>query len=82
MKMISINQAAAQGITKLRMPKWANPADYLVIDIVDGKPGPWVHLYSPINEIAHGKNPMDILAGSIVPYDVEQFVLWEDSTNG
>lgn len=59
--MISINQAAARGIDKLRSPKWANPNDYLKIDIVEGKPGPWLHLYSPINIDVNGRNPVDFL---------------------
>lgn len=59
--MISIKQAAAQGIRKLRMPEWAGPEDYLLIDIVDGKPGPWAHLYSPVNQMINGRNPVDIL---------------------
>lgn len=60
-KMISINQAAAQGIDKLRQPIWASPDDYLKIDIIDGKAGPWGHLYSPINEAINGRNPVDML---------------------
>lgn len=60
-EMISINQAAAQGVDKLRLPIWASPEDYLKIDIIDGKAGPWGHLYSPINEAINGKNPVDML---------------------
>lgn len=59
--MISINQAAAQGIDRLRQPIWANAEDYLKIDIIDGKAGPWGHLYSPINEAINGRNPVDML---------------------
>lgn len=60
-ELLSIVEAAALGIDRLRMPQWADPNDYLKIDIVDGKPGPWGHLYSPINELVNGKNPIDLL---------------------
>ena len=60
-KLISINQAAAQGIDRLRQPRWANPEDYLKIDIIDGRPGPWLHLYSPANQAINGRNPVDML---------------------
>ncbi len=59
--MISINQAAAQGIDRLRQPQWASAEDYLKIDIIDGKAGPWGHLYSPVNELINGRNPVDML---------------------
>lgn len=61
MELISINEAAARGIDKLRQPRWANPEDYLKIDILDGKAGPWGHLYSPVNETISGRNPVDML---------------------
>ena len=60
-KLISINQAAAQGIARLRMPVWAHPADHLRVDIIDGTPGPWIHLYSPFNESLNGRDPVDVL---------------------
>lgn len=66
-ELLSINQAASIGQRKLRSPKWANPLDHIVIDIFDGSVGPWVHLYSPINEAIHGKRKDDIL---ITGFDV------------
>lgn len=59
--MISIRQAAAQGISRLRMPMWASTLDHLKIDIVNGKPGPWAHLYCPSNISVNGRDPIDIL---------------------
>lgn len=56
--MISIREAAAQGIERLREPQM----DHLKIDIVDGAPGPWVHLYCPTNKSLHGRDPVDIFA--------------------
>lgn len=56
---ISIEDAAAKGIERIRKEIWANPMDHLKIDIIGGCPGPWVHLYSPansaINEAITGK---------------------------
>lgn len=58
--LISVNQAAAQGITRVRKPVWSNKFDHLQLDIVDGKPGPWLHLWSPFNKVCNGRDPIDI----------------------
>lgn len=55
---ISIREAAAQKIDRIRQPHWANPLDHLKIDVLeDGTIGPWMHLYAPSN----GVNPVDLL---------------------
>jgi hypothetical protein len=77
--MISIKQAAAQGISLIRKPNWVNPADHLKIDIIDGKPGPWVHLYSPVNEMINGRNPVGIL--QLDGLDEECFEPWSGEGN-
>jgi hypothetical protein len=59
--LISIMQAAELGVERLRQPNWANPLDHIKIDIFDGKPGPWVHLYSPFNTECNGRDPVDII---------------------
>ena len=61
MKLISINEAAAAGIERLRDPKWMTPEDHLKIDIIDGKPGPWTHLFSPFNRECNGRDPVSII---------------------
>lgn len=59
---ISIREAAAQKIDRIRQPHWANPLDHLKIDVLeDGTIGPWMHLYAPINATAHGHDPVDLL---------------------
>jgi hypothetical protein len=55
-EMISIREAAARGIEKVRDPHWHH-GDYIKIDIIDGAPGPWLHLYSPLNVRLHGRDP-------------------------
>jgi hypothetical protein len=60
-KLISINEAAARGIERLRKPVWANPFDHLKIDVLDGRPGPWVHLYAPFNKKCNGRDPVSFL---------------------
>lgn len=67
MELISINEAAKRGIDKLRQPIWASPEDYLKIDIIDGKAGPWGHFYSPLNKMTNGKNPIDVLLIELLP---------------
>ena len=61
MDLISINEAAAQGIDRVRMDVWANQEDHIKIDIIEGRPGPWGHLYSPVNERIGQENPKDFL---------------------
>jgi hypothetical protein len=73
-ELISIVEAAAQGIERLREPQWANPMDHLKIDIIDGKPGPWTHLYSPMNESLNGRDPFDILVVSM-DYNAKRYEL-------
>src|SRR4029077_3212709 len=77
--MISLNQAAARGIERIRKPHWADPADHFKLDIIDGKPGPWLHLFAPFKKECNGRDPVDILwiiqfgndadAAEFIPYD-------------
>lgn len=36
MTLFSINEAARQGMERVRKPNWANKLDHLKIDIIDG----------------------------------------------
>lgn len=60
--LLSINQAAAAGIERLRKPVWVSLLDHIKVDVVDGKPGPWLHLWCPINKECNGRDPIDVLA--------------------
>lgn len=68
-RLFSIKQAAASGIERVRRPIWAHPFDHLKIDIIDGAPGPWLHLFAPFNQECNGRDPVDILA-IIEPVDL------------
>lgn len=78
-RLISCVDAAALGVERLRKPAWANPLDHLKIDIIDGKLGPWMHLYAPFNQECNGRDPVNVLwamgewgdmsAPAFVPYD-------------
>jgi hypothetical protein len=70
-ELISINEAAVRGIERIRLPIWADPMDHIKIDIIDGKPGPWLHLWCPFNTECNGRDPQDIFIGSPM-VDVEQ----------
>ena len=59
--LMSINEAVAKGFSKLRLDKWANPDDYMQFDIINGRPGPWVRLWSPVNEIMEQENPQKLI---------------------
>ena len=58
---ISIMEAAAKGIERVRLSNWANPMDHIKIDIIDGRPGPWGHMFAPFNEECNGRDPVDFL---------------------
>lgn len=60
-KLLCIAEAASRGIERIRLPIWANPMDHLKIDIVRGHPGPWAHLYSPINLGCNGRDPVSFI---------------------
>jgi hypothetical protein len=59
---ISLTEAAAKGIERLRNPKWVTPEDHIKIDIIDGRLGPWAHLWCPFNKECNGRDPMDIFS--------------------
>jgi hypothetical protein len=73
---ISINAAAAQGITYLRKSIWAIRLDHLKIDILNGTPGPWVHLYSPFNKVCNGMDPVGIFCFTL-DYDDPEWEVYE-----
>lgn len=66
-ELISISEAAKLGINRLRLSKWATPEDHIKIDIINGKPGPWVHLYAPFNLECNGQDPVSVLS---LGYDI------------
>ncbi|HEY1431856.1 MAG TPA: hypothetical protein VGF39_09550 [Stellaceae bacterium] len=59
--MISLNEAARRGIERIRKPIWSDPLDHIKINIVDGKPGPWLHLFAPFNQECNGRDPVRLL---------------------
>lgn len=49
---MTLTEAARAGIERVRLPHWANPGDYIKIDILDGEHlGPWAHLYAPCQDL-------------------------------
>lgn len=77
--LISIEDAAAAGIERLRLPVWANPLDHLKLDIIDGKPGPWTHLYAPFNKECNGRDPVDVLFMHM-DYQAKDYLPYEGAT--
>lgn len=75
MALISVNQAAQQGVDRIRRPIWAHTMDHLKIDIIDGRPGPWLHLYCPLNHACNGRDPVNTL-GVGTNYDLEEFEVY------
>lgn len=71
---MTLSEATKAGITRLRMPIWANPRAYGRIDILDGFMGPWFHLFDRQTQEAIGEpTPQTILVmqveGQFDPYD-------------
>ena len=62
---MDIKTAAAQGIDRVRMAKWSHPMDHIKIDIIDGRPGAWAHLYCPFNKECNGRDPVDMIVGQV-----------------
>ena len=70
-ELMSINEAAKLGRKRLRLDKWANDYDHIEIYITeDGLVGPWVKLWSPVNELIEQENPQTMLVTMIG--DVEE----------
>jgi hypothetical protein len=83
---MTLNQAVARGISKVRDPNWASPEDYILIDLIpDPKNpghfwhGPWLHLYSPLQPILGQPTPQEILFNSL-NWDEDGWVAFEPET--
>ena len=59
--LFSLREAAERGVLRVRQPNWACELDHIKLDIIDGAPGPWVHMYSPMNIAINGRDPVDLL---------------------
>jgi hypothetical protein len=61
-ELISIKEAVARNIERLRQPQWIIPEDHIKLDLLgNAKCGPWVHLYSPFNLVCNGRDPISSL---------------------
>lgn len=61
-ELISIGEACGRKRNKLRLPIWSNPADHIELHITeDGLLGPWISLWSEMNERCGFKNPHKII---------------------
>ena len=80
-QLLSINEAASQGIERLRLPDWIIPEDHLKLDIIDGRPGPWTHLFGPFNKECNGRDPVDILCLSM-DYEKREWVRYVGPLSG
>jgi len=65
---MTVEEAAAQGLTKIRRSIWASPLDHLAIGPV------WHRLYSPMNQAINGQDPVPLFAAR------EQTDDWEPYT--
>jgi hypothetical protein len=63
-ELISLREAARRGVKRVRKPVWAHPFDHVDIDIINGKPGPWLHLWCPFNEECNRRDPVHLFLDS------------------
>lgn len=70
------DELIALGYNRMRREIWADPTDYLHIDMIDGQKGPWAHLWARrTQQIIGAPTPQDILnlehdpTTDYVPYD-------------
>jgi hypothetical protein len=72
---MTIQEAIVKKISKIRKPFWANKEDYLQLDLFDDGEfhGPWMHLYSPTNQIIGAPNPQTFLWSDDGKDDWEEF---------
>lgn len=56
--LVSLNEAAAKGIERVRKPEWADRCDHLKINAVEGRPGLWLELWCPFNTRCNGRDPV------------------------
>ncbi len=69
---MTVDEAVAKGIDKIRKPIWINKDDHIKLDIINGTRGPWVHFYSPVNVPVGNKNPVSII------YEGDSATDWEE----
>ena len=85
-ELISLNEAKKRGITKVRMPIWANKKDHIEfhIDKETGAFGPWAKLWSPVNEVIGAENPQTFIVTMMGDLDMEiwQPYVEEEKPNG
>ncbi len=70
------DELVALGCNRFRRDIWADPTDYVRVDVIDGKKGPWMHLWARrTQEICGSPTPQDILnirhdpTDDYLPYD-------------
>ncbi len=71
---MTAGEAAKHGIRRLRRPVWAHPEAYLRIDILDGRVGPWFHLYErKTQEVIGEKTPQTFIGLGDTTDDYEPY---------
>jgi len=69
---MTLNEAARNGIARVRKEVWISPTGYLKIDLFpEGNGyGPWAHLYDRgVQEVLGESTPQDILSFQIMDTD-------------
>ena len=56
MTLLTLKEAEAQGVQRVRKPIWVNPLCHLLIG-----PGIWLYLFDPFNQECNGRDPLGIL---------------------
>lgn len=71
---MTLNEAAKNGINRVRRSMWANPKAYARIDLVSGGMGPWLHLYDRSSQEVIGEpTPQTVLNIGDASDDYEEY---------
>ena len=76
---ISLNEALAQGIDKIRMPQWRAKGDYIQLHITeDGHFGPWAYLHSAYT-VEGVENPYPMIITSLGGLNDKSWEIYDGS---
>ena len=58
--LISIEEAAASGIKRLKKPIWQSEYAHIELEIFDKTLGAWIKFYDPLNKMINGRDPVEL----------------------
>lgn len=72
--LLTLREAAAEGIERLRRPIWAHPMDHIRMSARAGTVPLFIYLFCPFNQECNGRDPVEIFLGGPIGYDIDERV--------